>query len=299
MHVRGAGRGGKRPGAGRKSEAEKREAARADGGPETTEAAAVIGDKARLRAIHADLVQGMGVMDLVRVHGITAPLAKTLTDTYTAALKGLELETETKKLLKVEDARTAWLETLAFVDGVLQNLPGQVAAEVAAMLKLDALAQESVRVKVHAEVERARKQLRAGSPTIVGRPERALAGFDRPDHAERLRRAPELLEMVGLPAEHGRRYAHQFSGDACPSRTPRPVTPTFRPAIAPPVRSTAAHVAVAALALAVSLGGGRQDDAAGTAPSGAGASSGAGALGSVAAATRCRASSSAVTAISR
>ena len=176
MHVRGAGRGGKRPGAGRKSEAEKREAARADGGPETTEAAAVIGDKARLRAIHADLVQGMGVMDLVRVHGITAPLAKTLTDTYTAALKGLELETETRKLLKVEDARTAWLETLAFVDGVLQNLPGQVAAEVAAMLKLDALAQESVRVKVHAEVERARKQLRAGSPTIVGRPERALAG---------------------------------------------------------------------------------------------------------------------------
>jgi len=36
-----------------------------------------------------------------------------------------------------------------------------------------------------------------------------LAGRPR---AERLRRAPELLEMVGLTAEHGRRYAHQFSG---------------------------------------------------------------------------------------
>ncbi|WP_374446235.1 ABC transporter ATP-binding protein [Stella sp.] len=36
-----------------------------------------------------------------------------------------------------------------------------------------------------------------------------LAGRPR---AERQRRAPELLEMVGLAPEHGRRYAHQFSG---------------------------------------------------------------------------------------
>lgn len=154
------GRGGKRAGAGRKSEAGRDDESRVVE-VDAKSCVALFGDEAKRRAILADLRAGMDVLELVAVHAVGPTLARSICEMYAAQKAFLDVEERMKKLIPVEEVEAATRDVLSKVDGVLGGIGATVAGGLAAEMGLEARGQDLVRTRVEAAVERAREMLRA------------------------------------------------------------------------------------------------------------------------------------------
>lgn len=158
------GRGGKREGAGRKAVGkvdEEREAERkAVEAEAAASGAAMFGDEARRRVILREIEEGVRAEELTLRYSIGPTFAAAIREMLMVEKLAIDLRKIKGELLAKDDVEAVWTDTLTKVDQVLTSLASTLAAELAAVLSLDARAQDRVRVMVENGVERARALMR-------------------------------------------------------------------------------------------------------------------------------------------
>lgn len=154
------GRGGRRKGAGRKPKMVGVGTTPPSANPDPVAVLALFGDDARRKAVLSDLKLGMDVLEIQARHSVTPQLARAIKELFDAQKAYLDTEERMGRLISAEEARTAWTLALTKVDTAVAGIPSRLGQELAALLGLDAVSQERVRVAVEGVVERVRDQIR-------------------------------------------------------------------------------------------------------------------------------------------